>query len=158
MVEPIFTHARAATELREPTVTMSKLHVVSGEDAIEAADRNNHLNAILARGDIRDQAVERRDRRADRRPRAAVDNQALTDRTWAGRDRDSAAADRADLVVLLQANQGMVLVIDKAQGILMARRGCSPQEAFSLLSTAAQQNELTVGELAECVVTELDLR
>ena len=59
---------------------------------------------------------------------------------------------------MLQANQGMVLVIDKAQGILMARRGCTPHEAFSLLSSAAQQNALTVGELAECLVTELDLR
>jgi ANTAR domain len=158
MVEPILTQTRAETEPREPTVTTSKLHLVSGEDAIEAADRDDHLDAILARGDIRDQAAERRDRRADRRPCAAGDNQALTDRTWAGRDRDSAAADRADLVGLLQANQGMVLVIDKAQGILMARRGCTPQEAFSLLSTAAKHNELTVGELAECLVTELDLR
>ena len=52
----------------------------------------------------------------------------------------------------------MVLVIDKAQGILMARRGCTPQEAFDLLSTSAEQNELTVDEMAECIVADLDIR
>jgi hypothetical protein len=158
MVEPISTTTRAGAEPREPTGTTSKLHLVSGEDATEAADRDVHVDAILARGDVRDRAAERRDRRAERRAPVAGDGQAHTDRTWAGRDRDAAAADRADLVVLLQANQGMVLVIDKAQGILMARRGCSPHEAFSLLSSAAEQNDLSVQELAECVVTDLDLR
>jgi hypothetical protein len=135
----------------------SNLHLVSGEDAVEAADRDDHLDAILARGDIRDQAAERRDRRADRRPHTEGDDQASTDRNWAGRDRDAAAGDRADLVGLLHEQQGVVLVIDKAQGILMARRGCTPHEAFSLLSTAAQQNELTVDEMAECIVSDMDL-
>jgi hypothetical protein len=158
MVEPILTPTRAETGPRQRTASPSKLHLVSGEDAIEAADQDDQLNAILARGDVRDRAAERRDRRADRRLRTSGDGQALTDRNWAGRDRDAAAADRADLVVLLHATQGLVLVIDKARGILMARRGCTPHEAFSLLSTAAQQNELTVEELAECVVADLDLR
>ncbi len=158
MVEPIFTQTRAETEPPERTGTTSKLHLVSGDDAIEAANQDDDLDAILARGDIRDQAAERRDRRADRRPDSAGDHQALIDRDWAGRDRDAAAADRADLVMLLHETQGMVLVIDKAQGILMARRGCTPHEAFSLLSTAAEQNELTVEELADCIVTDLNLR
>ena len=125
MAEQIPIRASVETEPRERTADTSKLHLVSGEDAIEAG-RDDHLDAILARGDIRDQAAERRDRRADRRPRATGDSQAHTDRDWAGRDRDAAAGDRADLVELLHAKQGMVLVIDKAQGILMARRGCSP--------------------------------
>jgi hypothetical protein len=158
MVEPIFTETRAETEPRERSATTSKLHLVSGEDAIEAANEDDRLDTILVRGDIRDQAAERRDRRADRRPSTAGDSQALIDRDWAGRDRDAAAADRADLVGLLHATQGMVLVIDKAQGILMARRGCTPHEAFSLLTDAARQNELTVEELADCVVADLNLR
>ena len=158
MADQIPSQACAETEPRGRTADTSKLHLVSGADAIDAAGREVHLGAILARGDIRDQAAERRDRRADRRPRTAGDSQALTDRDWAGRDRDAAAADRADLVGLMHEQQGVVLVIDKAQGILMARRGCTPQEAFSLLSTAAEQNELTVDELAECIVAELDLR
>jgi hypothetical protein len=158
MVEPIPTQARVETEPRESPAATSKLHLVSGADAIDAAGREAHLDAILARGDIRHQAAERRDRRADHRPRTAGDGQALNDRDWAGRDRDDAAADRADLVGLMHEQQGVVLVIDKAQGILMARRGCTPQEAFTLLSNAAQENELTVDELAECIVAELDLR
>jgi len=157
MAEQISVQASGETEPHERTADTSKLHLVSGEDAIEAG-RDDHLGAILARADIRDQAAERRDRRADRRPRASGDIQAHTDRDWAGRDRDAAAGDRADLVELLHTKQGMVLVIDKAQGILMARRDCSPKEAFSLLSSAAQQNELTVEELSECVVAELHLR
>ena len=40
----------------------------------------------------------------------------------------------------------------------MARRGCSPKEAFSLLDTAAQQNGPTVAELSECIVAESHLR
>ena len=157
MVEQTPIQASVETEPRERPADTSKLHLVSGEDAIEAV-RDDQLDAILARADIRDQAAERRDRRADRRPGAAEDGEAHTDRDWAGRDRDAAAGDRADLVDLLHAKQGMVLVIDKAQGILMARRGCSPKEAFSLLDTAAQQNGLTVAELSECIVAELDLR
>ena len=157
MVEQTPIQASVETEPRERPADTSKLHLVSGEDAIEAV-RDDQLDAILARADIRDQAAERRDRRADRRARAARDDQAHTDRDLAGRDRDAAAGDRADLVELLHAKQGMVLVIDKARGILMARRGCSPKEAFSLLSNAAQRNELTVEELSECIVTELHLR
>jgi hypothetical protein len=158
MVEPIPTQTRPETTPLDSPASTSKPHLVSGADAIDAAGREVHLNAILARGDIRDQAAERRDRRADRRPRTAGDGQALTDRDWAGRDRDAAAADRADLIGLMHEQQGVVLVIDKAQGILMTRRGCTPQEAFTLLSDAAQENELTVDELAECIVADVDLR
>ena len=157
MAEQIPIQANPENEPRERTADTSQLHLVSGEDAIEAG-RDDQLDAILARGDIRDQAAERRDRRADRRPRAAGDSQAQVDREWAGRDRDAAACDRADLVELLHEKQGMVLVIDKARGILMARRGCSPKEAFSLLSNAARQNALTVEELTDCLVAELHLR
>ena len=153
---PMRTGPMAEPVVREADT--SKLHLVSGKDAIEAAARDVRLDAILTRGDVRDQAAERRDRRAERRLPGLGGGQAAADRDWAARDRDAAAADRADLVGLLHDEQGMVLVIDKAQGILMARRGCTPDEAFSILNTAARQNELTVDELAECIVAELDLR
>ncbi len=72
---------------------------------MDLAAREDRLDAILARGDIRDQAAERRDRRADNRPLGG-DGQAGLDRDWAGRDRDAAAEDRADLVGLLHAQEG----------------------------------------------------
>jgi hypothetical protein len=158
MAEQLPIQAGPETELVVPRADPSKLHLVSGIDAIEAASPDLRLDAILARGDIRDQAAERRDRRAECRFPGRDRGHAGTDRDWAGRDRDSAAADRADIVGLLRAKQGIVLVIDKVQGILMARRGCTPGEAFSLLSTAAQQNELSLDEMAECIVAELHLR
>ena len=158
MAEQSPLHVGPTTEPFVPEADASKLHLVSGKDAIEAAARDVRLDAILTRGDIRDQAAERRDRRAECRYPGRGDSEAGRDRDWAGRDRDAAAADRADLVGLLHAKQGMVLVIDKAQGILMARRGCNPDEAFSLLSTAARQNDIPVDELAECIVAELHLR
>ncbi len=163
MAEQILLQAGPETELFVPRADPTKLHLVSGRDAIEAAAPDARLDAILARGDIRDQAAERRDRRSEHRFPGRDRGHAGTDRDWAGRDRDSAAADRADIVGLLRAKQGIVLVIDKVQGILMARRGCTPDEAFSLLSDAAQQNELTADELtadelAECIVAELHLR
>ena len=148
------SRARAVLDRRRPVEPAHRVR----EDAVEAAGRDVRLDEILTRGDRRDQAAERRDRRADRRLRATVDGQARTDRDWAGRDRDAAAGDRADLVGLLRAKQGMVLVIDKAKGVLMARSGCTPHEAFSLLSTAAQQNEFTVDELAECIIADQDHR
>ena len=77
------------------------LHIASPEDAIGAAARDDRLDAILTRGDVRDQAAERRDRVADGRSPRTGRGSAGMDRDWAGRDRDLAAADRADLVELL---------------------------------------------------------
>ena len=48
-------------------------------------------------------------------------------------------------------------MIEFATSILMARRGCTPDEAFALLIDAAQANELTVDELAECLVADHDI-
>ena len=59
------------------------------------------LDAILCRADRRDWEAERRDRAAERRPSGGLDPLAWIEREWAGRDRDAAAADRADLVALL---------------------------------------------------------
>ena len=42
--------------------------------------------------------------------------------------------------------------IDEAKGILMARNRCTREEAFSALRTAATRNELSIDELAACLV------
>jgi AmiR/NasT family two-component response regulator len=49
-------------------------------------------------------------------------------------------------------------LIEDAKGIVMARRGCTSEEASSLLSAAAQEHEMSVSDLAECVVADQDLR
>jgi hypothetical protein len=104
MAEQIPTQAGPETELG-PQGDKSGLHIASREDAIEEATRDDRLNVILRRGDIRDQAAEGRDRKADSRPLASGSGSAGIDRDWAGRDRDLAAADRADLVGLLHEHQ-----------------------------------------------------
>ncbi|HEX4698717.1 MAG TPA: ANTAR domain-containing protein [Actinomycetes bacterium] len=43
-------------------------------------------------------------------------------------------------------------VIDQAKGILMAERGCSPEEAFTLLSTASQRDNRKVRDIARAIV------
>jgi len=105
MAEQIPAQAGPVIDLRTSTAEPPSLHVASGEDATDLAAREDRLDAILTRGDIRDQAAERRDRRADNRPLGG-DGQAGLDRDWAGRDRDAAAEDRADLVGLLHAQDG----------------------------------------------------
>jgi AmiR/NasT family two-component response regulator len=49
-------------------------------------------------------------------------------------------------------------VIDQAKGILVARNGCTSDEALTALTTAAQGNELTIDLIAECLVADQDLR
>jgi AmiR/NasT family two-component response regulator len=49
-------------------------------------------------------------------------------------------------------------VIEIAKAILVTRRGCAPDEAFGLLSEAARANDMSVSDLAECVVADRDLR
>ena len=78
-----------------------ELHVASGRDVADERGRDDRFQALLARGDVRDREAERRDRAAERRPAGRTDPQAWLDRDWAGRDRDAAAGDRADLLALL---------------------------------------------------------
>jgi hypothetical protein len=77
------------------------LHVASGADVADEEDRDARLQAILARADGRDLDAERRDRAAEERFPTPGDRQGWLDRDWAGRDRDAAAVDRADLLALL---------------------------------------------------------
>lgn len=83
-----------------------ELHVVSGRDVAVERRRDTRFQHLLARGDLRDQAAEQRDRAAEVRAPAGVDPQGWLDRVWAGRDRDAAAIDRADLVALLDEPGG----------------------------------------------------
>lgn len=48
-------------------------------------------------------------------------------------------------------------LIGLATGIVMARRDCNPDEAFTLLTEAAQDYHVSVTELAECVLADLKL-
>jgi hypothetical protein len=84
----------------------SPLHIASGQDAAEADDQADRLNAILSRADQRDQAAERRESHTEERYSADGDpHAAIVDRYWAGRDRDAAAEDRADLIEILRPRQ-----------------------------------------------------
>jgi AmiR/NasT family two-component response regulator len=42
--------------------------------------------------------------------------------------------------------------IEQAKGILMAQHGCTPDEAFQMISEAAQRDNRKVRELAESIV------
>lgn len=57
-----------------------------------------------------------------------------------------------------RAAPDQVSVVNIAMGILMARRGCAPDEAFALLSDAAQGHDLDVIDLARCLVADQELR
>ncbi len=87
--------AAAGSEFETPV-----LHIASPRDAAGERGRDARFRALLTRGDLRDQAAERRDRIAEARSSVGVDAQARLDRDWAGRDRDAAAIDRADLLAL----------------------------------------------------------
>jgi AmiR/NasT family two-component response regulator len=52
----------------------------------------------------------------------------------------------------LQARLETQPVIDQAKGILIARKGCSPDEAFDILRRASQRSNVPVRELAAQIV------
>jgi two-component system, response regulator / RNA-binding antiterminator len=43
-------------------------------------------------------------------------------------------------------------VIDQAKGMLIARHGCSPEEAFQMLSAASQRENRKLRDVAEAMV------
>jgi GAF domain-containing protein len=45
-------------------------------------------------------------------------------------------------------------IIEQAKGVLIARQGCSPDEAFDVLRRASQRNNRKLREIAEEIVTE----
>jgi hypothetical protein len=55
------------------------------------------------------------------------------------------------------AERSPITVTKVARGILVARNGCSPDDALAALITAAEGNDLTVEEMAMCLVGHQDL-
>jgi hypothetical protein len=159
MVEQIPTHAGPGPQ--SPGRGKPALHVAGDEDQTKAQRLGDLFDAILVRGDLRDQAAERRDRRADARAPLPGDAPASLDRIWSGMDRDSAAVDRAALVDLLRAQQALGRTshtsVDQAKAVLVARFGCTPEQALLDLREAAAQQELTIDELAACIVADQGL-
>jgi hypothetical protein len=52
----------------------------------------------------------------------------------------------------LEARLASLPVIEQAKGILMARQGCDPDEAFDVLRRASHRKNLKVRELAKEIV------
>lgn len=63
-------------------------------------------------------------------------------------DLDECQAEVEDLKAALQSRP----VIDQAKGVLVAETGCTPDEAFGLLSTASQRANRKVRDIAEAIV------
>ncbi len=76
--------------------------VASAKTGVADERRRERLGELLVDGDVRDSAAEQRDRDAEARLSSEVGPHAWIDRDWAGKDRDAAASDRADLIDLLQ--------------------------------------------------------
>jgi hypothetical protein len=93
------------------------------------------LPRVISRGDARDQRAELRDRAAEARDRAAALSPGDTaesaqsrrashvDRVHAGRDRDEAAADRADIIEWLSVGERL----ERASGISRRSRARTEQ-------------------------------
>jgi AmiR/NasT family two-component response regulator len=63
-------------------------------------------------------------------------------------DLEDCQSEVADLKAALTTRP----VIDQAKGILMAERGCTPEEAFALLSGASQRDNRKVRDIARAMV------
>ncbi|HEX7187578.1 MAG TPA: hypothetical protein VF423_05075 [Actinomycetes bacterium] len=101
MADQIAMSPESARAAAGPEFDAAELHIASAGDVADERGRDSRFRALLARGDLRDQAAERRDRTAEVRSPVDVDPLGWLDRDWAGRDRDASAIDRADLLALL---------------------------------------------------------
>ena len=63
-------------------------------------------------------------------------------------DLDECHDEVADLRAALETRP----VIDQAKGMLIAEHGCSPDEAFDMISAASQRNNRKVRDLARAMV------
>jgi AmiR/NasT family two-component response regulator len=77
---------------------------------------------------------------------------ATQQRLAAGRPRRERLHD--SVIARLQARLESQPVIEQAKGILMARGGCGPEEAFDILRRASQRSNVPVRELAEEIVAQ----
>ena len=120
MTEQLPAPARPETSAGSGAFTVPR--TTSAELPGAAAGRDEATRAILVRADLRDQAAQRRDRRAGRHFGVTSAGQAGIDRDWAARDRDAAATDRADLIALARARRGLIPAVD-IEPPLAARHG-----------------------------------
>jgi GAF domain-containing protein len=64
----------------------------------------------------------------------------------------------ATLAQQMQAAMGHRAVIEQAKGVLIAGRGCSPQEAFTILSRLSQESNRKLHDVAAALVAEAQRR
>ncbi len=84
------------------------LHVASGADSDGAAALDGEVERLLVSADLRDAMAGHRDLHAREQSPEDLVRLAGVSREWAARDRDLAAADRADLISLLRARAGQL--------------------------------------------------
>jgi AmiR/NasT family two-component response regulator len=83
-----------------------------------------------------------------------VDLWSRTVTTFASEDnpKHSSLDDCQDEVDDLRTAMETRPVIDQAKGVLIAERGCSPEEAFGMLSAASQRDNRKVRDIARAIV------
>ena len=99
---PPVAHVADADDLPAWSSSIGDLHLASGADSDGVAARDDEVSGLLLAADRRDAAAGARDREARRLPPEDLARLAGIFREWAARDRDLAAADRADLISLLR--------------------------------------------------------
>ncbi len=82
------------------------LHVASGADSDGVAALDDEVERLLVSADLRDAVAGHRDLHAREQSPEDLARLAGISREWAARDRDLAAADRADLISLLRTRAG----------------------------------------------------
>lgn len=102
VAQAVLTDPASVPDLSGPTWNAPSPPAASPGASPDGAGPDKTLDALLSAGDVRDSAAEHRDRDAEARPSSEAGAQSWIDRDWAGRDRDAAASDRADLIDLFQ--------------------------------------------------------
>lgn len=102
VAQAVLTDPTSLPHLSDPTWDAPSPSAASPGASPDETEPDHRLDDVLSAGDVRDSAAEQRDRDAESRPGSEVGPNAWIDRDWAGRDRDAAASDRADLIDLLQ--------------------------------------------------------
>ena len=79
--------------------------------------------------------------------------QAIREQILQGRSRRQVLHDSA--FARLAAKQETMAVIEQAKGVIMAQRGCGPEEAFDLLRQASQRTNIKLNALAVQIVEHI---
>jgi hypothetical protein len=112
-----------------------------------------------------EEAARRLESLRSRAERAWQDAQAAWARAQAIQARQARAANpgprellTVSLFARLQAQLASMPVIEQAKGVLIAERGCDPDQAFDLLRRASQRSNVPVRELAAQIVANAQQR